>query len=134
MKRFAKCLTLVAFLAMLCTVVLSAAFGGAVYDRTVMAVAATSGSTFTNSMPYSALALKRVWIEYSATASDTVTLTRVTAGGVYTQAVGTITVSTSIGNTATFTAAYLKNGDKLVFVSGAGSASTAIIEYEVQQH
>jgi hypothetical protein len=42
--------------------------------------------------------------------------------------------SGSKGNTATFTAAYLKYGDKLAFSSGLASNSVAVIDYIVEKH
>jgi hypothetical protein len=133
MKKTLKLLTGAMFIALvmtLCTIVLA----GQVYDRATKTLTAGAG-TWTNTVQYSAIKLARIWIEASTKAANTVTVTRVTSDGTYTQAVGSVAfTSGSKGNTATFTAGYLKYGDKLAFSSGAASNSVAIIEYEVQQH
>jgi hypothetical protein len=133
MKKTFKLLTAALFIALvmcLCAVVLA----GQVYDRATKTLTAGAG-TWTNTVEYSALKLVRIWIEGSTVAANTVTVSRVTSDGTYTQTVGSVAfTSGSKGNTATFTAAYLKHGDKLTFSSGTASNSTAIIEYEVQQH
>lgn len=114
----------------LCTIVLA----GQVYDRTTKTLTAGAG-TWVNTSDYAAIKLVRIWIEGSTVAANTVTVSRITSDGTYTQSVGSVAfASGSKGNTPTFTAAYLKNGDRLKFTSAVGSNSTAIIEYEVQQH
>ena len=109
---------------------------GSVYDRDTATLGTSTGTTtWTNSTPYAALLLKRIWIENSLVAGNTVTVTRVTSDGTYTQNVGTVAfASGSAGNTNGFTASYLKNGDKLVFAGGITTGATAVIEYEVQKH
>ena len=110
-------------------------FAGNVYDRTTKTLTAGSGTWTNNTWQYSAVELKRIWIEGSTIAANTVTVNRVTSDSAYTQTVGTVTfTSGSKGNTASFTAAYLKYGDMLVFDSTANSNSTAVIDVEVQQH
>ena len=109
------------------------AFAGNVYDRTTKALGASTGvATWTNDYKYAAVELKRIWIESSLTGGTTVTVTRVTSDGTYTQAVGTVALTgvNSNGSTASFTANYLANGDMLKFASAVATGSTAIIEFE----
>ena len=111
------------------------ALAGSVYDRTTATLSTTAGTaTYTNTLDNANLILKRIWIERALYAGDTVTVTRVTSGGTYTQAVGTVTCTSSSGSTPTFTATYMKYGDMLKFLSSNTTGSVAIIEYEVQQH
>jgi hypothetical protein len=110
------------------------AIADGVYDRSIVTVSTTAGTaTFTNTVPYAAIELKRIWVERSLAAIDTQTVTRVTSGGVYTQAVGSVTIASSSGSTASFTASYLKYGDMLKFVGTVGTGSVAVVEYEVQR-
>jgi hypothetical protein len=118
-----------------CLLVAGIALAGQVYDRATEALSTTAGSaTWTNSTKYAAISLKRIWIERGLAAANTVTVSRVTSDGVYTQSVGSITVAANVGSTASFTAAYLAQSDMLVFSSTQGTGSVAIIEYEVQKH
>jgi len=111
------------------------ALAGSVYGRATVALSTTAGTaTWTNTAPYAALSLKRIWVERALYATDTVTVQRVTSDNVYTQTVGSVTCSAGSGSTASFTAAYLANGDKLTFTSGTTTGSTAIVEYEQQEH
>jgi hypothetical protein len=108
---------------------------GQVYDRKVQALSATAGSgTWENDVSYSALALKCIWVERGLIAINTVTVSRVTSGGAYTQSVGSVVTASGSGSTSSLTASYLKPGDSLVFASTVATGATAIIEYEVQQH
>jgi L-aminopeptidase/D-esterase-like protein len=109
------------------------AVAGNVYDRDTQAIVA-NGEWTNNEFPYSSVELKRIWIVGNGKANDTVTVTRVTSDRVYTQACGSVTIASSIGNTATFTASHLKYGDILRFVSTASTGSTAIVDFEVQKH
>lgn len=119
----------VAFVLCVCAVV----FAGTVYDREWKTI--TSGSaTWTNTRPYAAVQLTRIFVYGSTAAANTITVTRVTSGTVSTQAVGSVVVAANVGNTASFTAGYMKYGDTLVFSSGKASNATAIIEFHVQQH
>jgi len=130
MKKFLGIYVAMALLALMAIIVVA----GSVYDRDTVTLTAGSG-TWTNDEPYAALALKRIWIEGSTVEANTVTVTRVSADGTYTQAVGSVTfASGSAGNTATLTAAYCKFGDVISFDSAVNSNSTAMIEYEVQKH
>jgi hypothetical protein len=126
-------IALIAALATLATV----AIAGNVADRTsAITLSRTAGTaTWTNTVQYASVEIARLDVIGGYYAADTITVSRVTSDGTYTQTVGSVAfTSGSKGNTATFTAAYLKHGDKLTFSSGTASNSTAIIEYEVQQH
>ena len=117
-------------------VVATIAVAGNVYDRdTATLGTATGAGSWVNQTRYSAVELKRVWVEKCLTTAQTVTVTRVTSGGAYTQACATVAfTSGSKGNSASFTAAYMKYGDYLLFTSGTATGATVIIDYEVQQH
>ena len=111
------------------------AVAGQVYGRAVKTLSVTAGSgTWTNSSLYAAIELKRIWSDFNLSAANTVTVTRVTSDNTYTGTVGTIVTASGVGSTASFTAAYLNDGDKLVFASTIATGSTVIIEYEVQKH
>lgn len=126
---YLRLLALVAFLALTAVVL-----AGAVYDRsTVTLGTATGTATWTNTWKYSAVELKRLWVIGGLAAADTCTVARVSSDNLYTQSVGTVTVAANAGNTASFTAAYLKYGDKLTFAGTATTGGTVLIEYEVQQ-
>lgn len=124
MKKIASILLLAALICV--------ARAGQVYDRDTAAVSTAGAATWTNTYQYAAIKLARIWIVDCARAADTVTVVRVTSDGLYTQAVGTVTVAANTGNQATFTAGHLKPYDKLVFT--ASTSSTAMVEFEVQQH
>ena len=117
----------------LVALVVTAALAGAVYDRTTVTLTAGAG-TWTANHQYASVGLKRIWIEGSTLAVNTVTVQRVTSDLAYTQACASVVLAANKGNSATFTAGYLKYGDKLVFSSSAPSNSVAIIDYEVCQH
>jgi hypothetical protein len=110
------------------------AIAGVVYDRSSVTIAAAGTARWTNSAAYSALELKRIWVEGNLYATNVVTITRVTSDGLYTQAVGSVACTSGSGSTATLTASFLKFGDMLNFSSFFGTNCTAIVEYEVQQH
>jgi hypothetical protein len=111
------------------------AVAGSVYDRTLVTLGTATGTaTYTNTTQYAAIALKRLWIQGNSAAAATVTVTRVTSGGAYTQAVGTVVCSSGAGNSASLTAAYLKPGDALAFANSTATGAVAMVEYEVQQH
>jgi hypothetical protein len=111
------------------------ALAGSVYGRDTKTLSTTAGAgTWTNSSTYAAIVLKRIWIHGSLAATNIVTINRVTSSGTYTQSVGTIDVAANVGSTASFTAAYLKDGDMLAFSSSIATGATAMIEYEFQQH
>jgi len=131
MKRI-KAIT--GIVALLLVAVALVALAGSVYDRTTATLGTATGTvTWTNTQKYAAVELKRIWIEGDLVAADTVTVYRVTSDNAYTQACASVTVAASDGNSASFTAAYLKYGDKLPFSSGIATGSTAMIEYIVQE-
>lgn len=122
------------FTLMLCAIA-AAAYAGSVYDRTVIPLPVLTGDKiWTNTAEYSAVALKRIWIENSAIALNTVTVSRVTADNAYTQAVGAVVTASGSGSQSTLTASYLAYGDKLVFDTFLPTGSTAMVEYELQRH
>jgi hypothetical protein len=108
---------------------------GQVYDRVTNISLSTAGAaTWTNNSRYAAIALKRLWIFGDQYATNVITVVRVLPGAT-TQTVGTITCAGGEGSTASFTAGYLLQGDKLLFSSWFGTNSTGgSIEYEVQEH
>lgn len=114
------------------------AIAGQVYDRATKTIPISGTATWTNSVDYSAILLKRIWLENATATNQTVAISRVTSDNAYTQTVGSVAIAAaSSGSTASFTVAYLANGDKLTFTSTGGIASTggvAMIEYEVQKH
>ena len=104
-----------------------------VYERIVLTNGTATGAlTWTNTAKYVAVDLKRIWVERSLSAADTVTVKRVTSGGSFTQAVGTVTVAASVGNTSSFTAEYLKGGDMLTFLSTATTGSVIVADVVYQ--
>lgn len=112
-----------------------AAIAGSVYDREVVTLGTTTGTkTWTNDYDYAAVQLKRIWIEGNLDATATVTVTRVTSDSTYTQAVGTVACTAGSGSSASFTASYLKPGDKLAFANSTATGATAMVEFEVQKH
>ena len=111
------------------------AYAGSVADRVTQTLSTTLGTaTWTNTQKYAALELKRIWIEGDLNINNTVTVSRVTADGTYTQSVGSIVCASYAGSTASFTAAYLKYGDMLKFSSTIVTGGVAMIEYEQQEH
>lgn len=130
-KKFVK---LFAFVLVMMVITAAALYAANVYDRSVVTLGTTTGSAvYTNVWKYSALELKRIWVENPLVSSNNVTVNRISADGVYTQSCGTISVRSGAGNTASFTAAYLKYGDKLAFASDISTGATVMVEYEVQQ-
>jgi hypothetical protein len=125
----------------LCVAVIIAILGAAVvyaapvYDRTTISLGTATGTAqWTNTWKYSAIELKRIWLMDSLATNATLTVTRITSDGTYTQAVGTATTAAlTYGSTASFTASYLKYGDKLPLSSSATTGGVVMIEYEVQQ-
>lgn len=107
---------------------------GTVYDRQTVTLTAGAG-TYTQADPYAAAEIKRIWIENSTKAANTVAVNRVTSDNAYTQSVGTVTfTSGSKGNNSTLTAAFLEYGDKLTFSSTAASNSVAVLDLILQKH
>lgn len=112
-----------------------AAIAGTVYDRVTQALTVTGGTaTWTNTVNYASLSLKRIWVQKDLDVASTVTVTRVSSDNTYTDAVGTIVAAAGTGSSASFTAAYLKTGDMLKFANSTATGATMIVEYEVQKH
>jgi len=110
------------------------AFAGQVYERKEVALGTTTGTAdWTSDYNYSAVKLARVWALSSLATSANVAVVRVSADGLYTQTVGSIT-GPAPASQATFTAAYLKPGDLLRFTSTPATGGVVQIEFEVQQH
>ncbi len=129
MKKFLFC-------GMIAALVLCAlqARGEGFYSRGDGAAPLTTGvSTFTNSRTYEPIELKRIWVYASPVSNNVVTVSRVDYGGAITQACGSVaTANLLIGNSATFTAAYLQPGDYLTLTSSLTTGFSYRIEYEIQ--
>ena len=111
------------------------AMAGSVYDRVTASLGTTTGTgSWTNRSSYAALELKRIWVAGNLDATATVTVSRVTSDGVYTQSVGSVVCTGGAGSTATLTASYMKPGDWLNFANSTATGAVAIVEYEQQQH
>ncbi len=112
----------------------AAVFADQIYSRVIVTNGATTGaSRWTNGVAYSSIELARIWTVASTAASNDLTVVRITADGLYTQAVGTVSVLSSAGNTATFTGKYLKYGDKLATSSSIATGSTIMVEYLISK-
>ena len=121
-------------LVLLVIVMSAAAYAASVYDRSVQSLGTTTGSAvWTNTWKYSAVELKRIWVVNPLVASNNVAISRISSDNVYTQTVGSVAVLSSAGNTASFTAGFLKYGDKLLFSSDISTGATVMVEYQVQQ-
>lgn len=109
---------------------------GSVYDREVISLPAGSATiNWTNDWKYSALELKRQWIESSVVDVNTVVVHRVISDGAgYTQQCATVAVTGAKGSNTTFVASYLKYGDILRHTPTAPSGSVMVLEFEVQEH
>jgi hypothetical protein len=128
-------LTFVAAVVTVCLMAAPRAQAGDVADRVYVQLATGTGaSTWTNTFQYSSVDLKRIWIQRNLVATDTCTVTRVTSDNLYTDAVGTVAISTSKGNTASFTAEYLKYGDMIPFANTSGTGGVAVIDLIVSKH
>jgi hypothetical protein len=127
-------IAIIAALAMLAGV----AIAGQVYDRATATVPTAGTVIWTNNSDYAAIELKRIWLENASATNQSVAVTRISADNAYTQTVGTVAIAAATsGSTASFTAAYLANGDKLRFVSTGGIAATggvAMIDFINQKH
>jgi hypothetical protein len=127
-------IAIIAALATLATVVIA----GEVYDRSTATVPTAGVVTWTNGSIYGAIEVKRIWLEKASATNQTVAVVRITSDNAYTQTVGSVTIADATsGSTASFTAAYLKDGDKLRFTSTGGIAATggvAVIDFYVQKH
>lgn len=132
MKRIFNVLAAaMAVFAILCLV--TVAIAGEVFDRAVVTLGQSTGTaTWTNTADYAAVKLYRVWVEDSSDATSTVSVTRV--DGTYTQTVGSVVCTAGDGSTASFTAGYMKFGDKLKFANSTATGAVAIVEFGVQKH
>ncbi len=129
-----------AALIVLAVILFGTAQAGNVYDRTVVSSTASNGVVYwTNLTDYAAIKLNRLGVERATSATNMVSFYRITADGLYTQAIGAVTCASGAGVQATLTTTYLKPGDK---IRGNGWDSTvavsntyrAMFEYEVQKH
>jgi hypothetical protein len=109
------------------------ALAGQVYDRQAITITNTGTADWENEVPYAAIKLVRVWQLSSLATSNNLTIVRVTADGLYTQTVGSIT-GPAPASTATFTAGYLSPGDILRVTSTPATGGVVQVEYEVQKH
>lgn len=136
MHKFISSLLAVALIgAIALTLAPAPARADAVYSRATNTLATTTGAaTWTNTQQYAALELKRIWVASDLGTTSTVTVNRITADGVWTQAVGTVTCSAGAGSTTSFTAAYMKGQDKLAFTSSSATGAVVMVEYVVQMH
>lgn len=109
------------------------ALAGQVYDRQTVTITNTGTADWENEVPYAAIKLVRVWQLSSLATSNDLTIQRVTADGLYTQTVGTVT-GPAPASVASFTAGYLSPGDILRVTSTPLTGGVVQVEYEVQQH
>ena len=129
MKKF-RIMTAIFAIALIATAV----FADTIYSRAIITNGTTTGaSRWTNQVQYSSIELARIWAVASTAASNDLTIVRVTSDGLYTQAVGTVSVLSSAGNTDTFTGKYLKYGDKLACSSTTATGSTLMVEYLISE-
>lgn len=132
MKKF---LGLAMIAALLVGVALTDVQAQGVYSRDDGAASVTAGSgVYTNSRTYEPVELKRVWVYGSLATNGTITVTRIDSGGAITQACASVALAanSTAGNSATFTAAYLKPGDMLGFSSSLTTGFSYRVEFEVQ--
>lgn len=106
------------------------AIAGSVYGRKTVALSNSGAATLQIDAAYAGVSLRRVWLLNSG-GTQTITLKRVDASGVYTQAI--CVVSSATNTTTAFTAAYLLPSDKII-TSGGTTNGALQIEYEVQKH
>ena len=102
-------------------------------DRVEKATTATGTLTWTNDVAYSALDLKRISAKGGDPAINTISVSRVTSDGNWTQAVGNVVLAAGVGTQTTLAYNLLKYGDKLVFTTQIASGTVTLIEYEVQK-
>lgn len=137
MQKTIKALIVLAILAFV-----GIAVAGEVYNRTQVTLGTSGSKTWTNDNIYASIQLVRFEVTGSTYATDTVTVSRVTAGDTtaVTAQIGGAMVLSGGAATSNIVAgvatgpAYLKYGDKLTLVSGMGSNATVNIEYIVQKH
>ena len=134
LNNLGRTLLVLRVVAILMAVILPA-IAGSVGDRAILTTAGAT-KTWTNPHDVSAVLLKRIWVQDSQIAGNTVTVTRVTGHryGSYTQAVGTVVCASGAGSTAELTAAYLLPDEVLVLTGLGVTNYVGLIDYEVQQH
>lgn len=107
---------------------------GQVYDRKTVEITDTGTGEWVNDVPYSALKLVRLWKLKSAAETNAINVVRISADGLYTQVVATIT-GTAPTSTPSLVAGYLLPGDVLRFTTINPATNGVVqVEYEVQQH
>lgn len=122
-------------LLIVCAAVFAAvAIAGQVYDRAVVSSDNDGVAQWTNTADYAAVKLARVWALDAVVATDVVTVVRITADNLFTQAVGTITAASGDGSQATLTAGFLARGDMLKATGANTTNYSFMVEYEVQKH
>lgn len=112
------------------------AFAGQVYDRAVVTLGVTGAARWTNTASYaeySSLDLKRITIYKNSATTNDLTITRISADTVYTQAVVTATYPTP-GTHTSLAFNYLKYGDMLAISSATATNGVVMLEFEVQRH
>lgn len=109
------------------------ALAAGIADRVEKSTTATGTLTWTNDFAYSALDLKRISSKGGDPAINTITVSRVTSDGNWTQTVGNVVLAAGVGTQTTLGYNLLKYGDKLVFSSQIASGTVALIEFEVQK-
>lgn len=129
---------IIAVLAVIATMAAPKAQATDIYDRTAMGTIAANG-TWTNTVLFGSIQLKRISFTAMAYATDTVTVRRVTAATATDTKVLTNTVVTAVcsssGAASNLTLSadsgpeYMKYGDMLTFTSGMGSNGYYYIEY-----
>jgi hypothetical protein len=136
MKKFTKYLAALILFASLGL----AAQAADIYDRTAMSTIATNGTaTWTNTVLFGSIELKRISLVGMNYITDTVTVARVTATDTtdtrsLTNTVIGIVCAANVGSSNLIVAAgsgpvYMKYGDKLTFTSGMGSNGYYYVEY-----
>lgn len=114
--------------------VVGIAVAGDVADRVQVTTSSSGAATWTNTFDVSAIELKRFTIKGADPAINTVTVSRVTSDGLWTNACGSVVTAGGVGTQATIAYQYLLYGDKLVFSSHVPSSTVALVEFEVQKH
>ena len=130
-------------LATLCALAILAigALAGEVYDRTAVLTLSTNGLySWTNTIEYANIELKRIDILAMDYIVDTVTVQRVTGDTKkQTNTVCGVLAASNYGSSNLVVAAgsgpvYMKYGDILKFTSGMGSNGNVQVEYITQRH
>lgn len=110
------------------------AYAGSVADKVEKSTSATGTLTWTNSYEFGSVDLKRISVKGGDPAINTVSVSRVTSDGNWTQAVGNVVLAAGVGTQTTLAYNYLTYGDKLVFTTQIPSGTVALIEFIVDKH